>query len=157
MPFLGLSFHAWKFGPVQIELYANLDPTSLGINTDNNPSILSKFITLKEEGNNFLIQSLRSFDDSNFSDDEIDTMENIAKTYQYHDAKQLVFITHKGSSLWYKTVLKENGLIDKFEKGLQSNSDLILDFSDQMQDENVKNFYYTQLELLEFSHSLKQY
>ena len=53
--------------------------------------------------------------------------------------------------------LKENGLIDKFEKGLQSNSDLILDFSDQMQDENVKNFYYTQLELLEFSHSLKQY
>ncbi len=154
-PFLGLPFQAWQFGPVQKELFVNLDPESI-LELNQKQSILSDYITVTLEGNNrYHIKPLKEFQDDNFSDDEISIMEHIAQTYKYHDANNLISITHKGTSLWYNTVIKEIGLMDRFEKKIQAVSDIKLDFADLLEGEPAKNYYYSQLEMLEFSNSLK--
>jgi len=154
-PFLGLPFHAWKFGPVQKELYVNLDPTLISENKHER-SVLADYITVEQAINGtFLIRPLKTFDDGDFSDDEIATMSHIATTYKYHDGNQLIFITHKGTSLWYKTIIKEDGLWERFEKQLQSTSDVVLDFADLIENPEIKEFYYNQMEILRFSNSLK--
>lgn len=155
-PFLGLPFHAWKFGPVQKELYVNLDPSIISKTSEERPSMLADYITMEKGLNEtYLIKPLKPFCDDNFSDDEISTLTHISQAYKYHDGKQLVFITHKGTSLWYKTVIKEDGLYEKFEKQLQSTSDIVLDFADLIERDEIKEFYYNQIDLLEYSNSLK--
>jgi uncharacterized phage-associated protein len=154
-PFLGLPFHAWKFGPVQKELYVNLDPESIANKTDENLSILSGYITMDNSSGTYVIKPLKTFNDDNFSDDEVATLEHISSAYKYHDGNQLIFITHKGHSLWYKTVVKEAGLLERFEQQLQSTSDIILDFGDLFEDPSYKEMYYSQMDIFEFSNSLK--
>ena len=155
-PFLGLPFQAWQFGPVQKELYFNLDPNLINSDSDDRPSILADYIAMSKKANgNYIVKPRKNFSDDNFSDDEMSTISHIADTYKNHDAKQLVFITHKGTSLWYKTIIKENGLLERFEKKIQSTSDITLDFADLLESESAKEFYYSQLDLLEYSNSLK--
>ena len=155
-PFLGVPFYAWQFGPVQRELWASLDSADFSNNDEANNSILSEYINLEQADNKrFYIKKAKGFDEDEFSLDEISTLSHIAKQYKYHDAKQLVFITHKGSSLWYRTIVKENGLLERFEGKRQTMSDIVLDFGDLIEDEKIKEFYYTQMDLLEYSNSLK--
>ena len=154
-PFLGVPFHAWQFGPVQPELWANLDTTG-DTNEPTNFSILSDYITLSQDfEGRYRIKGLKKFDDGEFSDDEISTLEHISDQYKFHDGRDLKFITHKGLSLWYKTVIKENGLLDRFESKKQTISNIVLDFADLFEDENIKQFYYGQMDLLEYTNLLK--
>src|SRR5690606_29544572 len=92
-PFVGVQFEAWQFGPVQQELYANLD----GLESTN--SSLSNYITYYKEGDKTYISKLKDFDDSEFSDDEINIMSQIASKYKYNSASELIYVTHKKNSL----------------------------------------------------------
>ena len=154
-PFLGLPFYAWKFGPVQKELYINIDPSLISEEAPEHPSLLADYIATRKAGNSYQVIALKEFNDDDFSDDEISIMNHIAQTYKNHGGSMLVSLTHKDTSLWYRTVIKEAGLLERFEKQIQSASDLTLDFADLLDDEDAKNFYYSQLEMLEFSNSLK--
>jgi len=151
-PFIGLPFHAWQFGPVQKELYVNLGVPEL----EEGTSILANYIKPIDFGNkHFQISPLSEFNDDEFSDDEIAIMEQVASNYKYSEAKDLVFITHKLTSLWYKTVIRENGLIERFDKSIQKTSELQLDFSELLESNKAKEFYLEQVEMLSFSNSLK--
>ncbi len=155
-PFLGVPFTAWQFGPVQAELWANLDAAILNSTDEHNSSLLSDYIALEQHpSNKYFIKKLKEFNDDEFSDDEISTLSHIAAQYKYHEAGHLVSITHKGTSLWYKTVIKEDGLLERFESKKQTVSNLILDFADLIENEKIKEFYYNQLDLLEYTKSLK--
>lgn len=154
-PFLGVPFNAWQFGPVQKELWVNLDPTLINADGDSS-GILSKYLTVTKDANNrYFIKSDCAFCDDEFSEDEIATLTHIAEEYKYHEAQHLVFITHKGSSLWYKSVIKVPGLMDQFERKEATVSDVILDFGELFENSDIKDFYYSQLDLLEYSKSLK--
>ncbi len=155
-PFLGVPFNAWQLGPVQRELFTNLDVALINSTDGQNSSLLSEYITLElHPSNKYFIKKLKNFNDDEFSDDEISTLSHIANEYKYHEANHLIFITHKGSSLWYKTVIKEEGLLERFESKKQTVSDIVLDFADLIENEKIKEFYYNQLDLLEYTNSLK--
>lgn len=148
-PFLGVPFYAWQFGPVQRELWANLDPSLKG------SSLISEFVSNEFDGNKYLVKPLKAFNDDEFSEDEMLILQHIAQEFKFHDAQHLVFITHKGTSLWHKTVSKEDGLMERFESRKQTTSDIILDFGDLIERKEIRDFYYNQLEMLDFNNSLK--
>jgi len=156
-PFLGLPFNAWKFGPVQEELWISLDPELyFSRNTEERASKLFEYIKIEPSGNNqYHIKPLKSFDDGQFSDQDMEIMELVAKEYKYHDAKQLVYLTHKPGTLWHKTVSKEVHLLEKFNQNLQSRSDLVLDFSDLLENEDARERYKAHVEVQDFWWSLK--
>lgn len=151
-PFFGFTFYAWQFGPVQKEVWENLDPIAIS----SKISILIEFIDLEKKGNAFYVIPKADFIDDEFSDNDISILEYISNRYRYADAQALVNITHKEGSLWMNTVLREEGLLQKFEQSERSTSDHILDFSEILTSESQKFIFSNEVDFLNFSNSLKK-
>lgn len=152
-PFFGFEFYAWKFGPVQQDTYNALDPKkNEQIGTDN---FLHGIISLQKEGPHLIIKPLVYFCDDEFSDNDILIMNEVIEKYKSADARDLVNVTHKKCSLWYNTVMKEDGLLNRFDKNEQSTSNHVLDFSELLQPEK-KEIYHEDIDFFKFSNSLKK-
>jgi uncharacterized phage-associated protein len=73
-----------------------------------------------------LIQSVNTFDDSEFSDYEIRLIDRIIDSYGHYQGNAFIELLHEEGSLW-KKVVDERGLAKKFEH--QNTSDHKIDFS----------------------------
>jgi hypothetical protein len=68
---------------------------------------------------------------------EIKLLEDISKAYQGFTADQLIDLTHRKHSPWYTTAQK-NGLLEHFENGLASTSDIEIDLSSLIEQDDQK-------------------
>ena len=144
-PFFNIRFDVWKFGPVCKDIFVELSDA---------PDLLSNYISLEKNSENSFIKSLKEFSDDEFSDNDLSILEYISSHYKNASASQLVNLTHSKHSPWYQTALK-NGLLEYFDLGLMNSTDVEIDFSLIFQDENRKEFYKENKELLAFSQQLK--
>ena len=148
-PFLNLEFEVWQAGPVTKDIFVELS---------DSPIILSEYIeTLNTEykGNRITeVLAKKEFVDDEFSDNDIELLEEIVRKYKKIPATELVELTHEKDSLWYQ-VAKENNLLEEFKLKRLSNSDRKIDFNKLLKDSKSKQFYNEQLELIEFSNKLK--
>lgn len=136
-PFLGLPYEVWQAGPVVKDVFIDLSET---------PVILDGFVRKQIKDEAVYIQAVKDFCDDEFSDDDMTVMQDVLKRYGDKTAKELVSITHKKGSLWYK-VASDNNLLESFEKKLMNNSDYTIDFADELT-EVGKDFYYDQMDFL---------
>jgi len=145
-PFFNLRFDVWKLGPVSRDLYAEIT---------SEPFLLDLYIDREfKEGNIFVIAK-KKFSDDEFSDLEIGLLEQIATSFKRYTADQLIDLTHRKHSPWYTTAQK-NGLLEAFENGLASTSDVQIDLSIMLEDDNAKLAIYNgHKEFLEHSRRLK--
>ncbi len=116
IPFLNLNYHLWKYGPVDIELFAELSNENL---------VLLKDYIRKEDG---YIKALKPFNNDEFSDNDIDLMNDIIKQFGDKKAKELSVYTHKEHSLWRDTAEANEVLYDLLEERM-STTDIVLDMS----------------------------
>jgi uncharacterized phage-associated protein len=119
-PFFGIGFKVWKLGPVAEDIFIDLS------GDNEQPQLFSGFIRTGKKNNTTVIVPVGDFCDDEFSDNEMDTLESIVKTYGKYGAEKLVEVTHRSTSLWDKAV-KENGLEKHFETS--NHTDLEIDFS----------------------------
>jgi len=155
VPFFGVDFFAWKWGPVQTHVWENLDIKAY----DEGSTTFSKFVTCtKEDAQNSRISVLPAgtFSDDEFSENDLKILSEIAEKYKSAEAKHLVDITHRAGSLWYNTVKKEEGLMEKFEHEQQSTSAHRLDFSELLEEGSLKNKYKESVDFSNFSNPLKK-
>lgn len=119
-PVTGLDYRVWKMGPVAFDVYKDL--------MHNNSEKLSFFAEAKKEGDeeSALIQSVNQFDDSEFSDYEMDLFDRVIDSYGHYQGTELIQLLHEEGSLW-KKVVDEKGLAKKFERS--STSPYRIDFS----------------------------
>lgn len=150
-PFFGFDFYAWKFGPVQVETWTSLNPDAAELPEGE---IFSDIIKLQKEGQNFNVIPMADFCDDYFSDNDLKLLDFIVDRYKSASASDLVAVTHKDDALWTLTVNKEAGLMERFDSGLQSKSDHILDFSEIIADENKKAAFHDEMQFLKFTNSL---
>ena len=75
------------------------------------------------------IKAIKHFCDDEFSDCEIEMMNDVIKKHGNKTAKQLVEEVHKEGSLWHN-VAKKHGLLEDFENGVSNNSSVLIDFSE---------------------------
>jgi uncharacterized phage-associated protein len=152
-PLFGFDFYAWKFGPVQVETWESLNPEVAALPKGG---LFSDIIKLEKDGQNLNVIPVADFNDDYFSDNDLKLLDFIVDRYKAASAGDLIAITHKDDALWTRTVKKEEGLLEKFEKGLQSKSNHILDFSEIIEGEKEKATFQDEMQFLKFTNSLNR-
>ena len=124
VPFMGLPFEIWQAGPVAKDIFIDLS---------DGPFLLKDFVKTEVQKDATYIRAIKPFCDDEFSDCEMEMMDEIIRKYGKKTAKQLVAEVHKEGSLWFNAA-KKHGLLTAFNKGLCNNSDYTIDFSEELSD-----------------------
>ena len=119
VPFLALPFEVWQAGPVAKDVFIDLS---------DGGGLLSEFVRTETKDGGTYLKALRPFCDDEFSDCEIEMMDEIIKKHGSKTTTQLVKEVHKEGSLWYE-IAKEYNLLEDFANGISNNSSYLIDFS----------------------------
>ena len=117
VPMLAIPFSVWRLGPVSVDVFEELS---------DGPVLLSDFIALEFNGQGIRVTPKREFTDDEFSDAELQVMEQVIEKYGWMNSEQLINETHKNGSLWYETA-KEHDLLEDFEQKRANSSNIIID------------------------------
>lgn len=141
VPFTWLDYNAWRMGPVPEDIYFTLRNkdshyfetsdilTYVSINKDENSDIES-----------FRIDPLKSFEDHEFSEYDIELMDRIIAKYGNFSGKELIDKLHEEGSLWDR-VVKQNNLELQFLL-MNNRSDQVIPFLDLIADSELKQLSY---------------
>ncbi|WP_159076356.1 Panacea domain-containing protein [Muricauda amoyensis] len=130
-PFLGLEWEVWHLGPVAEDLYAEI----------NDPFMLSDFIettALKGYEGNFICAK-GEFNDDEFSNSDIELLNLLIEKLGSKTASELIELTHRPHTLWYK-LSKENNLLESFSKKTMTTTDIKIDLSNLLSDDKKEIF-----------------
>lgn len=145
VPFLGLDYKLWQAGPVNSDLYEEL----------NQPYLLESFISLKQDELGTRVYGKKPFSDDEFSETEINLLNTIATRYKTTSAEKLVEITHRKSAPWY-IIAQENNLIDAFNERKVNTTDIPVDLTLLIKnDERKMAMYKENIEVQNFSKFLQ--
>lgn len=143
-PITWLDYKAWKFGPVSPDLFYSKNK---GFNK------FSKFVNFENTGssNACIVKPIKSFDNSEFSEWDLEIIENVLREYGKLTTEALVQLTHKEGSIW-DTAVKESKI--RFSADNKT-SDVSLDFLKLIDNDSYKkSIYYSTLENLELKSTL---
>lgn len=121
MPFLSIPYEVWRLGPVQKDVYIDLS-------NDDSFTLLKGYIEMTEDVKK-CYKALKPFDDSEFSDCEIEMMQSVIKKYGNKNSTELIHILHKEDTEWYRLAQKHN-LLKDFNDGVTNNSDVKIDMAE---------------------------
>ncbi|MFC0342626.1 Panacea domain-containing protein [Epilithonimonas hispanica] len=134
IPFLNLKYKVWKFGPVSEELFIDLS---------SEPKLLEDYIQKSsEDGINFVIPKV-DFNDDEFSDNDIELMNNVIKNFGNKTAKELISYTHRINSPWYNTA-KKNDVLELLEKEVINNTEYLIDMGQLISHDERKSEIYSE-------------
>lgn len=125
VPFLDIEFEVWQAGPVNRETFVEL--------SEEEPYMLKGYIGKECVEEATYIKPIKSFSDDEFSDNELEMLSFILKSFGNKTAKELVDFTHRPGTPWY-IISKRNGLLDAFNARLENSSDIKI---------NLEDFYCT--------------
>ncbi|TAH18478.1 MAG: DUF4065 domain-containing protein [Cytophagales bacterium] len=148
-PVTWLEYKVWEMGPVAVDIYNEVQHLK--------HSTLSSFISVERKKSfdyeTTIIKPLKSFDDSEFNDYEVELIDRIIEKYGNMPAKNLIDILHKEDTLWHKNVIK-NEL--KFAFSLYNRrSNVVIELADLIADNDMKLIAYkSAVNALEFQTQL---
>ena len=148
IPFFDLRFDVWKLGPVSKDLFVELS---------EEPNILAEFISIESvnNGNSTIVKPKKAFSDDEFSDIEIQLLNEVSDRFLYCTAKELINYTHRKNSPWYNAALK-NGVLDLLESNKLTTTEIQIDLSEIIKDDEQKMaLYESHKEFLNHSRSIK--
>lgn len=140
VPLLGIDFEVWQAGPVAREIFIDLS---------QDPVLFKDFIDTENHKDAVYIKPKKSFCDDEFSDNELEMMNFILDHFGRLPAHELVKLTHRKSSLWYKQA-SSKGLLELFERRLTNSSEEKIDFRELL-DEKSQQVYDEQLAFNRFA------
>ncbi|MDR1199082.1 MAG: SocA family protein [Prevotellaceae bacterium] len=119
-PFFGITFYAWQFGPVAKDIFIDL--------SNDEPILFSEFISTEQINDNVYIQPKTNFNDDEFSDNDINIMDEVIAKYGNKTANEISESTHKVNSAWHNTAVKNN-LLKLFRDKKINHSEVEIDLS----------------------------
>ncbi|GAA3522764.1 hypothetical protein GCM10022393_41750 [Aquimarina addita] len=135
IPFIGLKYEVWQFGPVAQDIFVELNEAQ--------PKMLKDFISVEldryQHYQFFYVKAVKEFNDDEFTDNDISILELVVNKYKGFSATELSELTHEKNSLWYNIAL-ENNLLEPFKNNRKRTSNHIIDFSIILDEE--KEFIY---------------
>lgn len=124
IPITWLDYKAWQYGPVAPETYF----------IQEEPNIFDSYIEKSKKADGTIIKPKVSFDDSEFSDYDLEIIERVITKFGHMTSKDLVKLTHKEGTLW-DIAKKENHI--NFDAS-NTTSDYSLDFTRIISDDELK-------------------
>ena len=145
-PFFGIDFQIWKHGPVAKDIFIDL--------SEEYPEILKEYIK-KDENDPSCFIAIKDFNDDEFSDNDINLLDDIVCFAKGKTANSLVHYTHGANSLWRKCAIR-HGILELLEKEQINSTEYGIEF-ELLFDENSELFvrYQASKENQEFSRRLK--
>jgi len=141
VPFLGLDYKVWQAGPVNSDLYEEL----------NQPYLLDSFIKLEQDDKGIKVLGKKEFSDDEFSEMEINLLKEISNRYKNTSADKLVEITHRKSAPWY-IIAAENNLLEGFNEKKINTTDIPVDLTLLIKNDPQKLAMYNEnIEVQNFS------
>jgi uncharacterized phage-associated protein len=120
IPFLNLQYKVWKYGPVSEDIFVDLSET---------PVLLKEFIKKKHDNdNNGFIKPINSFNDDEFSDNDIAVLDDVILNFGSKSVSELIDYTHRPNAPWYKAA-KENLVLELLENEKINCTEFIIDMS----------------------------
>jgi uncharacterized phage-associated protein len=144
LPFLALPYEVWQAGPVAKDVFIDLSDGVV---------LLKDFIKTEVTDNAMYIYAIKPFCDDEFSECEIEMMDEVIKKHGNKTATQLVQEVHREGSLWYNVAM-EHGLLEDFKSGVSNNSSFVIDFS-KVLTECAKEDYLESLAIRQTANILK--
>jgi hypothetical protein len=129
IPFFNLQYKVWKYGPVADAIFIDLS---------SEIKLLDPFIKKDSEGH---ISPKKSFNDDEFSDNDIDLLNKVIAEFGKKNAKSLVSYTHRPDSLWTKKAKEKNVYDDLIREDINS-TDFVIDLADLVADDQRKKAIY---------------
>jgi len=130
IPFFGLKYNVWQYGPVAKDLYFEL----------SSPKAFAEFMSIQtaegSKGKEIVLKA-KQFDDSEFSDAELTLLEEIREKWWTMFGNEMVNLTHREKDLWFKTASRHHLLNERGEMK-QPTSHYIIDFSELIEEEKAK-------------------
>ena len=130
--FLVKKYQVWQAGPVCSDIYSELD---------EKPNLLEDYISLTFDESGTRVNAKRKFVDGEFSDNEISMLQLVVDKYKYTPAPDLVALTHRESSPWYKAA-QANGLLELFDTKRANTSNCKVDLTDLIRGDTFKEQRY---------------
>lgn len=131
VPITWLTYKAWRLGPVADEVYNHVkNVESMQQLFETEYLILNKIQVAaapRHLPEGLTLKVIHTFDDSRFSDYEVEVLEAVIKEYGKFTSEQLVDILHQEGSLWHQAVEKHQ-LQEQFDLK-QNRSDYVLEFT----------------------------
>ncbi|MFA7272514.1 MAG: Panacea domain-containing protein [Crocinitomicaceae bacterium] len=146
-PVTWLRYKVWKMGPVPRKIHANI--------TFEQGDFFSEYIDVEyvEEVRGRKIESNNTFDDSEFSDYEIELIDRVIKNYGSLNSNELIELLHETDSLWHKVVVEKN-LQQIFDSEEESTSPYTIDLKEAISDPFLKEMFDEMLENIKFREEL---
>ena len=135
VPVTWLNYLVWKKGPVATDVYNDIN--------FNDGMCFKNFVEVKENRNfnGIEIKPIKAFDDSEFSEFEIELIDELIKKYGNYNSDQLVELLHKEDSLWH-IIVKEKNLEVKFRNGESNTSPYVIELTDKIKNDPYKLSLY---------------
>lgn len=144
-PVTWLDYKVWEKGPVATAIYYDI----VGKNQifKNYIKAETKELTLKKKSKpSKKIEAVAPFDDSEFSDYELELIDNVVREFGAKNSDELIDFLHKENSLWHEAVI-ENGLSEQFL--LEKTTDISIDLTKRLRNPFQQDIYNSVKEMLE--------
>ena len=132
IPFFNLKYKVWKFGPVSEEIFIDLS---------SDTTMLKEYIEKEVNGINTTIKPKNSFNDDEFSDNDIKLMDFVINEFGNKSAKELIQYTHRKNSPWYNTAVNHS-VLELLENEEINNTELIINMNTIIEHDNRKKAIY---------------
>lgn len=129
IPFFNIQYKVWKYGPVADAIFIDLS---------SEIKLLDPFIEKDSKGH---ISPKKSFNDDEFSDNDINLLDKVIAKFGKENAKSLVSYTHRPDSLWTKKAKEKNVYDDLMNEDINS-TDFVIDLADLVADDQRKKAIY---------------
>jgi len=128
-PITWLDYDVWQKGPVATDIYFSKLP---------NLNKVDEYVSFVERTKKFLVVKKKEFNDGNFSEVEIEIINNVLSAFGKKTSDELIEITHQPGSLWSE-IVKEKKV--RFSNENHTSNECI-DFSKLIADDQFKRFNY---------------
>ena len=128
-PITWLDYDVWQKGPVPTDIYFSKIPYANKVN---------EYVSFEERSNKYLVVKKREFNDGNFSEVDLEIINNVLRDFGKKTSDELIEITHQPGSLWSKIVEEKNV---RFSHDNHTSNESI-DFFKLIADDKFKRFNY---------------
>ena len=128
-PITWLEYDAWQKGPVPADIYFSKLPYANKVN---------EYVSFEERSNKYLVVKKKEFNDGNFSEVDLEIINNVLRDFGKKTSSELIDITHQPGSLWSKIVEEKNV---RFSHDNHTSNESI-DFSRLIANDKFKQFNY---------------
>ena len=128
-PITWLEYDIWQKGPVPAAIYFSKFPHT---------NKLEEYVSFEERSNKYLVVKKKTFEDTNFSEIDLEIINDVLLKYGKKTSDELIEITHKDGSLWSK-VVEEKKI--RFTLNNHTSNESI-DFLQLIANDQIKQFNY---------------